>query len=270
MTNQLTIPVWASCALITIDTQRDTLDGAALEVPGTSEAVPAMRRLLGVFRRCGRPVIHVVRIYKPDGSNVDLCRRKAVRSGARVLIAGSEGCELAPGLAPDPATRLDPDLLLGGGVQGLGPGEFAVYKPRWGAFYKTPLEGHLRALGVSTLVFSGCNFPNCPRASIYEASERDFRVVLAHDATSGLYERGREELTNIGVAVMSAHEVAAAVERSCLPGRCATGAASGQGGGTSPPGRAGSQPRDEPAGPSSGPGPPRQFGSAMRGGSDGS
>ena len=34
-------------------------------------------------------------------------------------------------------------------------------------------------------MFCGCNFPNCPRTSIYEASERDFRVVLARDAISG-------------------------------------------------------------------------------------
>ncbi|WP_459872860.1 hypothetical protein, partial [Endothiovibrio diazotrophicus] len=50
-----------------------------------------------------------------------------------------------------------------------------LYKPRWGAFYRTSLESHLRGLDVSTLVFSGCNFPNCPRTSIYQASERDFR-----------------------------------------------------------------------------------------------
>jgi nicotinamidase-related amidase len=52
----------------------------------------------------------------------------------------------------------------------------------------------LDGLGVNTLVFGGCNFPNCPRTSISEASERDFRLVLAEDAISGLYDRGRQEL----------------------------------------------------------------------------
>jgi hypothetical protein len=55
---------------------------------------------------------------------------------------------------------------------------------------------------VTTAVFCGCNFPNCPRTSIYEASERDFRIVLADDAVSGLYDKGREELKNIGVWLM--------------------------------------------------------------------
>jgi hypothetical protein len=52
-------------------------------------------------------------------------------------------------------------------------------------------------------VFSGCNYPNCPRASIYEASERDFRLVLAREAISGLYGRGERELADIGVHLMS-------------------------------------------------------------------
>ena len=86
-----------------------------------------------------------------------------------------------------------------------------MYKPRWGAFYETPLEQHLRAHGVSTVVFAGCNFPNCPRTSIYEASERDFRVVVVGDAISGLYERGGLELTNIGAHLMSAVELSEAL-----------------------------------------------------------
>ncbi|MBF0636625.1 isochorismatase family protein [Prosthecochloris sp. N3] len=58
-----------------------------------------------------------------------------------------------------------------------------------------------------TLVFSGCNYPNCPRASIYEASERDFRVVLAKDAMSQLYPKGEEEMKNIGVTLLETNEV---------------------------------------------------------------
>jgi nicotinamidase-related amidase len=94
-------------------------------------------------------------------------------------------------------------------VQGIGEHEVVMYKPRWGAFYQTPLHAHLDGLGVSTIVFCGVNFPNCPRTSIYEASERDFRIVVAGDAISGLYERGCSELANIGVTLMSAAELAA-------------------------------------------------------------
>jgi len=86
-----------------------------------------------------------------------------------------------------------------------------MYKPRWGAFYDTLLDSHLHRLGVDTLVFTGCNFPNCPRTSIYEASERDFKVVLVEDAISGLYPKGIEEMLNIGVHLASTESVTKAI-----------------------------------------------------------
>ena len=107
-------------------------------------------------------------------------------------------------MAPDGAPKLDAEQLLGGELQPLGPVEWAMYKPRWGAFYETPLEAHLRGFGVDTIALCGANFPNCPRTSIYEASERDFRIVVAVDAVSGIYDRGREELEGIGVALTDA------------------------------------------------------------------
>lgn len=200
-------PDFSAAALITIDTQRDVLDGGPLEVPGTSVALGAMRALTEAFRGANRSIVHIVRLYKPDGANVDLCRRQRVEKGARFLTPGTPGSQLASQLLPAPDLSLDEELLLSGGVQLIGPTESVVYKPRWGAFYETPLEDHLRERDVTTLVFCGCNFPNCPRTSIYEASERDFRVVLARDAVSGLYERGETELTDIGVHLASSADV---------------------------------------------------------------
>jgi nicotinamidase-related amidase len=65
------------------------------------------------------------------------------------------------------------------------------------------LERHLHDLGANTVVVCGCNFPNCPRITIYEASERDFRIILAKDATSLIYDIGLQELQNIGVSSMN-------------------------------------------------------------------
>jgi nicotinamidase-related amidase len=205
------VPEFASAALITIDTQRDVLDGGGFPIPGTSAVLPTMRRLVEGFREAGRPIVHVVRLYERDGSNAEPCRRQLLADGAQLVIRDTQGCQLARELLPDPELRLDEELLLGGGVQMLGAHEVAIYKPRWGAFYRTPLEEHLREQAVSTVVFAGCNFPNCPRTSIYEASERDFRVVLVRDAVSGLYERGEQELANIGVQLMDSDEVTGAL-----------------------------------------------------------
>ena len=212
--SRYTEPEWSKSALITIDTQCDTLDGQPFEIPGTSVILPRMEALLQTYRKAEKPIIHIVRIYKADGSNADLCRRELIEGGATLVLAGSSGSQLAPELLPHAGIELDADLLLSGGIQKLNPKEVAIYKPRWGAFYKTPLEHYLRELGISTLVFTGCNFPNCPRTSIYEASERDFRVVLVEDAISGLYEQGRREMRNIGVELLSVDLVIDAVRGS--------------------------------------------------------
>jgi nicotinamidase-related amidase len=210
--SSLTSPELHSCALITIDVQGEVLDGQRFEIPGSSAALPAITRLAEAFRASGRPIVHVVRLYRSDGSNVDLCRREAVMKGLEVLAPGSPGAELAPALRGTRAP-LDAELLLRGELQALGEHEVVMYKPRWGAFYETPLHAHLTHLGASTLAFCGFNFPNCPRTSIYEASERDFRIVIATDAVSGLYERGREELANIGVSQMTVSELIGALTR---------------------------------------------------------
>ncbi len=93
------------------------------------------------------------------------------------------------------------------------PREHVTYKPRWGVFYPTDLQRHLDESGSDTSVFAGCNFPNCPRTSIYEASERDFRIVLVSDAMSGVYDRGMEECRAIGVDVRNLSSTLAWLEQ---------------------------------------------------------
>src|SRR5207302_7596976 len=109
-------------ALVTIDVQRDTLDGAPLEIQGTSAALVAMTALAAAFRSAGRPIVHVVRLYREDGSNVDLCRRTLVEGGARILAPGDEGAELAPGLVHGGAPASDAEGVLVGEPQPIARG----------------------------------------------------------------------------------------------------------------------------------------------------
>lgn len=199
MTDSNTTPAPRESALLTIDVQEDF----AQLIAGTRECVPAMQRVLTAYRERGLPIVHVVRLYLADGSNADLCRRSA-----GVVAPGSDGAELLDGIMADRAVRLDSGLLLDGRFQEMGKNEWAMYKPRWDAFHGTALDGRLRKLGVTTVSVIGCNFPNCPRATIYGASMRDFRVAIFADAISGIYDRGVEELTNIGVAAMRSEECA--------------------------------------------------------------
>lgn len=206
--SRYTEPEWEKSALLTIDVQRDfSLQDAPAEVPGTLDIVPHIGELLECYRAQGLPVIHIVRLYRDDGSNVDLCRREGIEQGEQVVCPGTDGAQLVQELLPTAGVELHCSYLLDGGIQPLGANEVALYKPRWGAFYDTPLHDYLDKLKVSTVVICGCNFPNCPRTTIYEASERDFRTVLVSDAVSGLYKKGRKEMKNIGVTVLPSNDV---------------------------------------------------------------
>lgn len=196
-----------AAALVTIDVQRDfALPSSPAHIPGTIEAARRIGLLAEAFRAAVRPIVHMVRLYLPDGSNAEPARRGYLESGNQLVCPGTTGAELLDELKVDASVRLDADLLLSGEPMEVGPREWVMYKPRWGAFFATALEERFQALGVDTVVVCGCNFPNCPRTTLYEASERDFRVVFIPDATSGVYQRGLEELRGIGVTVEDTKE----------------------------------------------------------------
>ncbi|VDR40913.1 Peroxyureidoacrylate/ureidoacrylate amidohydrolase RutB [Tsukamurella paurometabola] len=198
-----TAPHWDRSALVLIDVQNDFVHGPT-PIPGTAGLVPAMARLAAAFRGAGRPVVHVVRLYVPGGSDVDPVRRSAVEAGARIAAPGSRGAEVPEELL---GARLDPELLLSGAPQEVGAAEVVLFKPRWSAFHRTPLDGHLRGLGVDTVVVAGCNLPNCPRATLFDASERDYRAAVVADATSQATEQRLDDLRLIGVEVVETAEV---------------------------------------------------------------
>lgn len=211
--DKYTKPNFKQCALITIDTQNDfSLPGAVAEIKGTNEVVPLMKNILEVCRSKQIPIMHVIRIYKEDGSNADVCRKEMIESGTHVVRPGSIGADLVSSIKPMDAKSLNYDDLLEGDIQLIGNSEWIIYKPRWGAFYQTRLEYFLREREIDTLIFIGCNFPNCPRTSIYQASERDFKIVMVEDAISGVYSRGITELKNIGVNVYTTSQIIKKIE----------------------------------------------------------
>jgi nicotinamidase-related amidase len=136
-------------SLVVIDTQVDFIDGAN-PIPGTSEVLPVITRLLEAYRAAGLPIVHVVRLY--DGDDVDLPRRTLIATGAPIVRPGSAGSQIAPELQPAGAPALDPQVLLVGDLQKLADREWALWKPRWGAFHRTKLDQQLRDLGVTTVV----------------------------------------------------------------------------------------------------------------------
>lgn len=51
---------------------------------------------------------------------------------------------------------------------------------------------------MGTVVLAGCNYPNCPRADVYGASERDYPVLIASDAISGVQPLHLDESGRMG------------------------------------------------------------------------
>ena len=147
--------------------------------------------------------MHIVRIYRPDGSNVDLCRRRLVEEGAAILAPGSEGSELAPGLLPDPGIRLDPELLLSGEVQQVGPAEVVIYKPRWGAFYDTALEAHLRGQASPRSSSAAAISPTARAPRSTRRANATFAWSSPATRSRGCTNAASMELSAIGVTLMS-------------------------------------------------------------------
>lgn len=173
-------------ALLVIDMQKDfVLPVGPACVAGALASVPTLRRLLERARAGGWRVVHVVREHRPDGSDAEPFRRAAFAQGRGICVAGSEGSEIIPELAPL-------------------PGELKLVKRRFSAFLFTELDALLRRLGVRTLVLGGTQYPNCVRGTAVDAMSRDYRVVVVTDACSAQTQQVAEaniaDLRGMGIA----------------------------------------------------------------------
>jgi hypothetical protein len=75
-----------------------------------------IKSLVEEYRKQGYPIIHVIRLYHSDGSNIDLCRKQSIENGNGKLIVtpGTNGADVVDELKPSSDTKLDSDLLLSG------------------------------------------------------------------------------------------------------------------------------------------------------------
>lgn len=172
-------------SLIIIDMQNDfVLHGAPACVSGAFATIPRIKRLLDLFRGKGLPVFHVTREYREDGSDVEITRLHGFLNDRPYVVAGTKGCEIVEGLAP-----LE--------------GEHRVIKKRFSAFMNTELNFMLRRVEATHLVVCGTQYPNCVRATIFDAIAYGYPVINVTDATSAetmqIAEANIKDLKNIGV-----------------------------------------------------------------------
>ena len=153
-------------ALIIIDMQNDfVLPGAPACVAGALATIPNIVKVLQEFRSQRLPVFHVVREYRKDGSDIEHTRLESFLNDNRYVVQDTKGCEIVKELKPI-------------------EGEYRVIKNRFSGFMNTELDFLLRRLGVQNVVVCGTQFPNCVRATVFDAVSYGYKVTLITDATS--------------------------------------------------------------------------------------
>lgn len=181
-------------ALLVVDMQHGFLDpGQALEVPPAREIVPRIRALLDLFRAKGLPVVFSEFVYS---TRVPLLvgqlhpEHQPARPGAPTGFGHpSSNC-----LEGDPSVKTIVELAPR-------PDELVVSKRWYDAFAGTPLDGALRARGVTALVVTGTLTDICVLATVVGAFNREYRITVVEDGVATLWpEIQRATLDIIGRA----------------------------------------------------------------------
>lgn len=162
-------------ALLIIDMQNDFAH------PGSPAAkvIPSIKLILDDFRKHQWPVFHIVRQYRPDGSDIEPIRLERFLNGPKVAVPGTTGCEIVDLLKPT-AT------------------EYKIVKNRFSAFMNTELDLMLRIKNIHHLIICGTQFPVCIRTTVFDAVAYGYHVTLITDATAAQTEEiARANITDI-------------------------------------------------------------------------
>jgi nicotinamidase-related amidase len=170
----------ARTAVVAIDMHRGHLDPVVATLPLPAERCgPVIARAAEIFRALRErrvPIVHVVTEYRdaeevmanPFWRAIADDPEKARKNNVRHNIVGGSGTEIIPAL-------LDRrDIVVGG-------------KKRYNPFQDTDLGFVLqRRLAVDTLILAGVNTSSCVLCCGFEATNRDYRVIIARDAVDSM------------------------------------------------------------------------------------
>ncbi|MBO0687174.1 MAG: nicotinamidase [Candidatus Dormibacteraeota bacterium] len=178
----------SSDALLIVDPQVDFCPGGALPAPGGDLIFPALNRASTAF-----PLVVASRDWHPP----DHCSFQAQGGPWPVhCVAGSPGAEFYPALNQDRISEIF--------SKGTHPDRDA-----YSAFDDTGLAAWLHGRGVHRLFVGGLTVDYCVRASVLDALELGFEVVILEDAVRavdvhpGDGEHALQEARAAGVRVQS-------------------------------------------------------------------
>lgn len=193
-------------ALLIIDMQKAFVEpGAALCIRQAKATVPDISQLADYLRSKGAKVIWVIRHYAPDGSDMEIPRRKtlAEKNLLGILAPESTGinsAQLAEGLESDPS-------------------DTTIVKPRFSSFFGTGLDRMLRDDGIDTIILTGTTTPNCIRATAYDGISYDYRTIVVNDCCSSntdeIQRVNMADMQQVGCEIITKRDLIDAKARTC-------------------------------------------------------
>ena len=81
-----------------------------------------------------------------------------------------------------------------------------VVKPRFSAFFATPLDMILRRMGIDTVLLTGTTTPNCIRTTCYDALSLDYTVAILPECcssqTEAIQQANMQDMATIGAFML--------------------------------------------------------------------
>jgi maleamate amidohydrolase len=151
-------------ALVVVDLVRGFTDPASPLACETDGAVAATAALLQRFRPSGWPVVFTTVIYDAAGA----------LAAAQFLDKVPALAQLGPGT---PWVEVDPRLAPE-------PGEPVISKLFASSFFGTNLATMLTTAGADTVVVTGASTSGCVRATVVDAMQYGYRVVVCEDGVA--------------------------------------------------------------------------------------
>ncbi len=169
-----------STAVIAIDMHRGHLDPSVATLPLPAERCAPLigraRALFATLRGIGVPIVHVVTVCRDTQETMANPFWRAIADDPGKKRSGNKRHNVV-GM---PGTQIIPDLF--------DPADTVVSsKKRYSSFLYTDLEFVLRRrLAVDTLILAGVNTTSCVLCASFEATNLDYRVVVAADACDSM------------------------------------------------------------------------------------
>ncbi|PKB18847.1 cysteine hydrolase family protein [Flavobacterium sp. 5] len=138
-----------SKALIIIDIQNDYFENGAMELVGALEASEKANQILTKFRNENLPIVHIQHL--------------SVAPGSTFFLPETEGQDIHTNVKPI-------------------EGEKVITKYYPNSFRETELLDHLKAKGITELVFVGMMTQMCIDATVRAAKDLDFECTVIEDA----------------------------------------------------------------------------------------